>query len=171
MIGMSSSGAVGVRPALADSDDRRYVWNVNNDRSVRERAIDTESIPWDDHVQWYADVMSDPNRLLYVIQFDDEDCGVVRYDVNRATSEAEITIAVERDFRGRHIGRKVIERTSASILEHEAVDTVVAHVRPENVPSLKAFEAAGYVVTGRDEVQGAEMVRFEFEDPREAGTD
>lgn len=161
---MPSSETVSVRPARDDDEDRRYVWKVNNDPSVRERSISTDSIPWEDHVEWYAEVMSDPDRLLYVTQHEGEDCGVVRYDLDRHAKEAEISIALQESFRGRHIGREVIEITSSAILGHNDVDTVVAHVRPDNTPSVKAFEAAGYVDQGHEEVRGVEMIRLECEE-------
>lgn len=154
---------IGIRPARDTPEDRRYVWEVNNDPSVRERAINTESIPWGEHVEWYADVMSDPHRLLFVTQYEGRDCGVVRYDLDEEAAEAEITIALQKEFRGKHIGRSVIELTSASIRERRKVETVVAHVRPDNQPSLKAFRSAGYVEKGRETVRGVEMVRLEFE--------
>lgn len=158
---MPTSDMISVRPARGDAEDRRYVWKVNNDPSVRERSISTESIPWEDHIEWYEEVMADPDRLLYVTQHHGDDCGVVRYDLDRQAGEAEISIALQESFRGRHIGRRVIESTSSAILEHEDVDAVVAHVRPDNTPSMKAFEAAGYVDHGREEVRGVEMIRLE----------
>lgn len=157
------SEELGIRPARDTPEDRRYVWEVNNDPSVRERAINTESIPWEEHVEWYADVMSDPDRLLFVTQYEGQDCGVVRYDLDDEAAEAEITIALQEEFRGKHIGRSVIELTSSSILERRDVDTVVAHVRPDNEPSLTAFQSAGYVERGNETLRGVEMVRLEFE--------
>lgn len=154
---------LGVRPARDTAEDRRYVWEVNNDPSVRERAINTKSIPWEEHVEWYEDVMSDPGRLLFVTQYEGRDCGVVRYDLDDEAAEAEITIALQEEFRGKHIGRSVIELTSSSILERRSVETVVAHVRPDNEPSLKAFRSAGYVEETKETVRGVEMVRLEFE--------
>lgn len=152
-----------IRAARDTPEDRRFVWEVNNDPSVRERAINTDSIPWEEHVEWYADVMSDPNRLLFVTQYGGQDCGVVRYDLDDEATEAEITIALQDEFRGKHIGRSVIELTASSILERGGVETVVAHVRPDNPPSLKAFRSAGYVEAGREILRGVEMVRLEFE--------
>jgi RimJ/RimL family protein N-acetyltransferase len=159
-----SPEGIGIRPSRANAQDRRYVWQVNNHSSVRRQSIDTDSIPWEDHVEWYADVMSDPNRLLYIVQYKGEDCGVVRFDLDREAAEAEIAIAVEKSFRGRHIGRKLIAATTSSVIEQGELTTVVAHVRPENEPSLKAFEAAGYVMEGWEQVRGVEMVRLEFRD-------
>lgn len=161
---MPASETVSVRPARDDAEDRRYVWKVNNDPSVRERSINTDSIPWEDHIEWYAEAMSDPDRLLYVTQHNGEDCGVVRYDLDRQAREAEISIALQTSFRGRHIGRRMIKTTSAAILEHEDVEAVVAHVRPDNTPSVKAFEAAGYADHGREVVRGVEMIRLECEE-------
>lgn len=157
------SEEIDIRPASDTPEDRRYVWKVNNDPSVRERATNTESIPWEEHVEWYADVMADPDRLLFVTQYEGRDCGVVRYDLDDGTAEAEISIALQPEFRGKHIGRGVIRFTSLSILERTGVETVVAHVRPGNQPSLKAFRSAGYVEKGKETLRGEGMVRLEFD--------
>lgn len=163
MLIIPHSDEIEIRPARDTPDDRRFVWEVNNHPSVRERSIDTSSIPWEDHVEWYADVMSNPDRLLFVTRYERRDCGVVRYDLDDGKAEAEISIALQAEFRGKHIGRGVIGLTSSSILERRDVETVVAHVRPDNQPSLKAFRSAGYVERGKETVRGEEMVRLEFE--------
>lgn len=159
-----ASGGIDLRPARDDPEDRRYVWEVNNDPSVRERAIDTDDIPWRDHVAWYADVLSDPTRLLFVARHAGRDCGVVRYDLDPEAGEAEITIALAQAFRGRHLGRRIIRRSASTVLERPDVKRIVAHVRPDNAPSLRAFRGAGYVGRGRVEVRGADMLRLEFPD-------
>ena len=146
----------------ATADDRRFVWKTNNDPDVRQQAINTESIPWTDHVEWYDEVLDDPERLLWIVQHEDERIGVIRFDLDPERSLAEITVALLPSFRGRGLGRRSIEGASRRVTGRDDIDKVVAHVRPDNEASRRAFEAASFEHVGRDTRAGIELDRLEY---------
>lgn len=129
-----------IRPATLD--DMRFVWEINNDESVRSQAVNQEPIPWDSHQLWFQNRLDSHESKLWILTVRDEDFGVVRFDLTEAV--AEITIAVHPSHRGQGLGSRAIRLASEEILAAERVDQVLALVRPSNPASVKAFEKAGY---------------------------
>jgi len=160
--GVSTSDDDNLQLREATSDDARFVWKTNNDPSVRARSVDTDPIPWEDHCEWFEATLSSDARLLWIPAYHGEECGVVRMDVNFEASEAEISIAIRPDFRGRGIGTSVIQRASEQTTERDDIERVLAHVRPDNEASIRAFEKAGFEAIRYVERDGIELVRFEF---------
>jgi RimJ/RimL family protein N-acetyltransferase len=129
-----------LRPAT--EEDVRFVWEVNNERTVRAQSISTEPIPWEDHRRWFADALERDDRKLYIAEVDEDRCGVVRFDLEDA--EATISIALSPDVRGRGLGTQTIDKGSQMLCERGDAKRILAFVRPDNVASVKAFERAGF---------------------------
>ncbi len=55
-----------LRKAVEEDRDLLYEWV--NDSEVRKNAFQTEKIPYDTHVAWYAKAMKDKNILQYILE-------------------------------------------------------------------------------------------------------
>jgi len=146
----------------AEEDDCRFVWETNNDPTVRQNAIDTSEIPWSHHQSWYARTLEASDRLLYVGEYQGERCGVIRMDLTDAGNEAEVTVAVSEGFRGRGLGRRIIRKAAEKTLGETSAESVTALIREDNEPSIRAFEAAGFEREGRTTRQNVELLVFYY---------
>jgi RimJ/RimL family protein N-acetyltransferase len=124
--------------------------------------VSTGSIPWEQHVAWFERVLDDPNRLLYVVVVDGSDCGTIRFDLEPETRSAYLSIALMLEVRGKGIGTEVIREASRTLSERGGIDQVLAEVRPDNAPSLKAFDRAGYRSVGRRTRDGVVLEVLSF---------
>ncbi len=129
-----------LRPA--SEDDVRFVWEVNNEPTVRAQSISTDPIPWEAHQRWFADTLERDDRDLRIVEDNGERCGVVRFDLDDST--ATISIALAATARGRGLGTRSIDRGCEMLCERGEIDRILAFVRPDNVASVKAFERAGF---------------------------
>lgn len=145
-----------LRPASLD--DCRFVWETNNHPTVRAVSLSSDEIAWDDHVRWYIQVLEDPNRHLMVACFEDADAGVIRFDVEER--DCVVSVALSPAFRGRGLGRTLIETGTKHALHHWC-DVVSAWIRPDNVASQRAFEYAGYQLVGEQTTANVTMLRLE----------
>ena len=146
----------------ATADDARFYWDVNNDPSVRTQSIDTRPIPFDIHEAWFAASLESPTRRLFVAEAVDGAAGVVRFDVDG--TEATISVALSPDYRGRGLGVATIRRGCEEIAARMGLRRVIALVRPDNGPSLGAFERAGFVTQpGTVTESGVELNRMTWE--------
>lgn len=127
-----------------------------NDPSTRMWMRDTSRVGLLRHLRWYWRTLRSGQRHLYVaeelgvrpISFWGNQrlvwrpVGTGRLDAAGART-VEVDVVVAPGFRGAGRGRRIIgllcERSPAQ------ASVIVAHVRPDNEASLRAFEAAGFV--------------------------
>ncbi|MBJ95306.1 MAG: hypothetical protein CMP23_12660 [Rickettsiales bacterium] len=142
----------------AEAEDCRFYWQVNNEPSTRAQSISPEPIPWESHQRWYAQRLLDQETVLYVAELEGERVGVLRFD--RAGEESTISVALAPAYRGRGLGRQIIASGTRASLDSGAVKRVIALVRPDNIGSVRAFLAAGYLRSEQTRVQGVELLQF-----------
>jgi RimJ/RimL family protein N-acetyltransferase len=133
-----------VRPATMADAEILYGWA--NDPGTRRWSFTTEPIPWETHVAWLSTVLAD--RVLLIGADDNGPVGSVRFDPD---GEVSITIAPER--RGRGLARSLLD----AALPY-GPSRVVAHVRPENIASMRLF--AGWIDEGQVSERDLDVHRF-----------
>jgi RimJ/RimL family protein N-acetyltransferase len=137
------------------------VWSVNNDPVVRAQSISTEPIPWDSHQAWFERSLESPRRRLLIASQDGVQVGVWRLDLD-LEGRAEVSLAVHPEHRGRGLGSALIAAGSLAALSEEGGPrTLVAHVRPGNAASRRAFERCAYLEVGRERIGEVELLRYE----------
>lgn len=135
-----------------------YVWA--NDPETRRFSIRTEPISWHTHTAWFARKRSDLNCRHYLAINDEErPIGQIRFDVNEGA--AEVSITIDRKQRGRGYAVLLIAQGVKTLFQDTAfpaLQTVVAFIKPDNLPSQRAFERAGFRCLGLQTKRGAEFV-------------
>lgn len=136
--------ALRLRPATAD--DARLVWEWVNDPLVRASSFAPAPIPWTDHEAWFAGLLADDARVLFIVHdVDDAPIGQVRFE-RRADDLHEIAISLAAAGRGRGIGAEVIAAGLRSLWSRAPGTRVLARIKPTNHASLRAFATAGFTV-------------------------
>jgi UDP-2,4-diacetamido-2,4,6-trideoxy-beta-L-altropyranose hydrolase len=148
---------VWLRPARID--DCEWIWKQANDPGTRANSFSTDPIPWETHQRWYADRLRDSDCLLRVA-FDREDrpAGYLRLDLQGR--EATISVCVASERRGEGLGRPMIEAAARWLFAGRPAELIHAYIRPENLPSIKVFSAAGFRSAGTAVVKGIEALHF-----------
>jgi UDP-2,4-diacetamido-2,4,6-trideoxy-beta-L-altropyranose hydrolase len=132
---------VWLRPVRAE--DCRLLWEWANEPTVRASSFTTEAIPWEQHQQWFAARLNDPNCAFFIaLNGAGVPIGQVRGDVSDRA--AVISISLDPRFRGTGYGTKLIRKGSEILFERGNVDRVHAFIRHGNDASRKAFEKAGF---------------------------
>lgn len=140
--------------------DCRLLWLWVNDPATRAASFDTADVPWPAHVAWFEARMRSESTRIFIAETDDGVAvGQVRFDVDREGA-AEVDVSVDAAWRGRQLAADLLRMASDRFLcEHPGL--LVAHVRPENVPSRRAFEKAGFQHIGAETVNGHPSIRYE----------
>lgn len=126
----------------ANERDMRKIFDWANDDVTRANSFHTEKITWEEHEAWYRKVMESEDVKLYVAMDFMKPVGQVRLNLENETGV--ISYSVDEDYRGRHIGQKML-----MLLEKEAagkVKRLTAKVKAENAASIRIFECLGYQV-------------------------
>jgi spore coat polysaccharide biosynthesis predicted glycosyltransferase SpsG/GNAT superfamily N-acetyltransferase len=142
------------RPATTDDAGRLLAWR--NDPDTRAVSREQHEVKPEEHAAWLARTLTDARRTLLIAEADDGPCATVRFD--RSGAEAEISITVAPEQRGRGLGSQVIkEATELYLHAHPEVGRAVAEVRNDNAPSTVAFARAGF---GNTDEGDAEWTRL-----------
>lgn len=125
----------------ARSEDAERVFEWANDPAARAASFNSAKINYEDHVAWFEESLSRPDRHLLIATEESEAVAVVRFDGKGP--RGTISINVGPDHRGRGLGPAILLAAS-----HQAVrigyTEILAQIRPENTASVRAFEKAGY---------------------------
>ncbi len=154
-----------VRFRPARPDDARFVWDVNNDPTVRAQSISTDPIPWESHQAWFSDALERSTRYLWIVEVASEPAGVVRFDVDG--DAATISVALQAAYRGRGLGTKLIDRACHALADTGLAGRIIALVRPDNAPSMLAFERAGFALQRSIKQDDLELNEYHWERTRE----
>ncbi len=147
---MSSQGLLLRRVANSDCE---LLWKWANDPDVRESAFSSRQIPLGDHNTWFRKKSEDPGCVQYIgLDENNVPVGQVRFDVRNC--EAEVDVSVAQNHRGRGYGVALIRRGVRALREEATVNVIHALVKLENRLSQQAFQSAGFVAQGVEEVKG-----------------
>jgi len=97
--------------------------------------------------------------MYVVLNGQEEPVGQVRFEV-RPDGSAEVNVSLAKGQRGRGYGRVAIHHACADLIRNVSVSRIVAHVKPENLASVRAFGRAGFVEQDKEVVKGCQALRM-----------
>lgn len=149
----------GLRLRSAREQDCRLLWEWANDLQVRASAFSSAPIPWENHQIWFANKLRDPEcRILIAADETGAPVGQLRVDW-RSENEADIDVSVAREYRGAGYAAPLIDLAVDSVFS-ERGSLLHAMVKTENQASRRAFEQAGFVSLGAENLSGHAVVHY-----------
>ena len=126
-----------IRKAKFDDCDR--IFELSNDPIVRENSLNQYEIKYENHVTWFSNILNSKDFEVFIVEnLEDEFVGQVRFE--KKDSGCYIGLSICKEFRGKHLGFKVIELGT----QKTSFSTIFAIIKRNNIPSLKSFMKAGY---------------------------
>lgn len=151
---MSESPPVHVTLRPATTGDCLRLWEWRNEPAARDSSFDPSYIPYADHKRWFAQKIKDPHTNIFIVLDENErEVGYIRFDFHE--QQAEISVCVDQSERGKGYGQAAIRQGSDQLLCSQAVERIMAYVKPGNPSSITAFQRAGFVLAGVTEVGGS----------------
>lgn len=133
-----------VRPAR--KDDLMLIFDWANDLLTRKMSFNQDPIPLGTHKEWFGKMLSQRRTHLLVVEGYESGNWVPIAQV-RVDEDGEISMSLASEFRGQHLATPVIKDGIAYIKRRFPIDKLVAHIKHENIVSVKAFESAGFHYT------------------------
>lgn len=149
---MLESTVMNIELRLANSEDVRFYWEVNNHPSVRASAVSQETIPWDSHQVWFEGRLQSQDHHLFVVVAGGERVGALHLSPHGHGHEVTVALAPAR--RGAGLGSGALQKIP------DAFPYVEAVVRSDNWASRRAFEKAGFVRGARVLREGLWLQHF-----------
>lgn len=138
-----------LRPAAPDDSTAVFEWR--NDPVTRAASVSQEPVPWADHERWYARVLADPARHLYIAWEGDERVGLCRFDSDATGGSAEVSINLNPAFRGKGYSARILADAIELFRAGEGAGIrLTATIRPENLASMRIFANGGFRPSGSE---------------------
>lgn len=135
-----------IKLRLANINDLSIYYEWANDPIVRSQAYNTSLIPYEEHKNWFEKKIVSTSSVMYIFEKDNTAFGQVRFDI-RNDNTAIIDYSIAKDFRGKGLGRKMLELAIDSFKGCNNAH-LIAHIKHDNVASKKIFEKCGFIKTG-----------------------
>jgi RimJ/RimL family protein N-acetyltransferase len=141
-----------------DSDCETF-WDWANDPEARAASFRSKAISWEEHAKWFRAKMADPKAILYTATNKDGGLvGEVRYQIEG--KRAQLSISVDRRYRGRGLGQKLLTLATEKVFQDSAIECIDARIKPANTPSLKLFSSVGFLCLSSESIEGQEAIHF-----------
>jgi UDP-2,4-diacetamido-2,4,6-trideoxy-beta-L-altropyranose hydrolase len=146
----------------AGVEDSRRLWEWRNEQATREASFNTEHIPFEEHERWFLRKLPDPQMQILVAEDrEGHEIGYVRFDIR--DGEAEISVSVDENQRGKGYGTAMIKAGSEYLLSAKRAERIIAHIKRVNPASVFAFERAGFTVRGYMQIAGVDACEMVYE--------
>ena len=114
-----------------------------NHSSIRAVSRNPDPIEMPTHEAWLSAVLSDPDRVLLIGEYQGKAIGVVRFDV--CAEEAEVSIYLVPGHQGEGFGSELLSAAEQWLAEHRSnVLSIKAEVLDSNHPAHRLFRKCGY---------------------------
>ena len=132
---------------LARPDDAENIWRWRNDGAASAFYLNPNPTPLADHLVWFENALNSPERDMLVIELFGTPVAHVRLDqIEGSPDKANVSIYLNPDFRGRNLASQVLGAAVSSTFA-QSVGCFRAQVHVDNIPSLRAFQRAGFCLT------------------------
>jgi UDP-2,4-diacetamido-2,4,6-trideoxy-beta-L-altropyranose hydrolase len=145
---IGSGGVLFARPAERRDEDRLLEWA--NDPLTRKNAFTSAVISPQEHHEWFLRRLAAPLSRIFIIESGGNALGQVRFD--RTDAVWTISYALAPAFRGRGLGRQLLDAALHRMRAEFPDARVVGLVKETNIPSCRVFEALGFEAQRTDGV-------------------
>ena len=138
----------------ADADDSRDIFEWRNDNLTRNMSRESSRVHWEQHAQWFAGTLENPERLMLICvdKSTNTKIGVVRFDFLNNGTQAEISINISPDARGKGYAKGCLRNGISYVANNNSnCKTIVAEIKKLNEGSKKSFEGIGFSLASEDE--------------------
>lgn len=133
----------------ADDSDSAEVFEWRNDMLSRAMSRDSEAVSWQQHVRWFDCVLAEQSKLLLICEHSTptspQKIGVVRFDLDSRRVQAEISINLAPNMRGKGFAKACLQNAIQHFLSvFPDCRTILADIKTENESSKKSFLGVGF---------------------------
>ena len=143
-----------IRLRTASWNDCETILEMANSPDVRAVSFSSEIIDMATHEKWFKAKLETPNAFFIIAE--DANTTEIAAQIRFETTNGDwtISISLNREFRGKGLGVRLIETASAIFFDrHPETPRILAYIKPENKASIRAFEKAGYKYAGAASVK------------------
>jgi UDP-2,4-diacetamido-2,4,6-trideoxy-beta-L-altropyranose hydrolase len=137
-------------------EDALEIFNLSNDDVVRKNSFTPQKIEWGSHLIWLKNKLEDENSIYFAVINDlNKFYGLVRFDIDPISKVAIIGISLKKNIRGMGLSPVIIDKAVNELLKIKSIKLIKAYIKNENIPSIKSFEKAKFVLLDNLIIKGS----------------
>jgi len=129
---------------IANKNDALILFSMANEPKVRSNSINSDLIELKDHLNWFDATIESTSSIIYIYEAEDIPIGQIRFETKEDGSYINYSLDVVA--RGRGLATDLLKK-GIEIYNNTQPDQIIAIVKKENIPSLKAFAKLGFIET------------------------
>lgn len=145
---------------LANLDDCKLYFDWTNDPLTRQQSFNSEPIIFEQHEVWFNRRLSDENSVLYVIEFNKNPMGQIRFQIDNNT--ATISYSLDKNYRGKGLGFWILKKGVDAFRNAFSHLEIIGFVKFENIASVKVFRKLGFQETVATEIENSYKYRIKY---------
>lgn len=145
LFGLSHQSAIAPNLRRCELTDAYQIWQLRNEPTARANSIQTDMIPIQKHVPWFANRLASVDCSWWVYEIAGEVAGQVRYDRLKNGSTIDISISVGKRWRSSGLAYSLIRDTRRLAIDELGCAVIQAHVKSVNEASLRLFRKLEFV--------------------------
>lgn len=134
----------------AKETDAEILYQWKNDPVTRANSFCEKEVTWEKHKEWFSKKLKAEECRLYICRMGNIPVGQIRLDIEKEQKAAVISYSVDKEFRGKRIGTKMLELAEEKVREKKDLLFLTGEVKKENVASSKCFESRGFEKQQKD---------------------
>ena len=150
--------AVAFRIRSASLADARFVFDLSNEALVRRNSANSKEIRWEDHVRWFARMLTSPDCIFYVVESEGGPIGQVRF--NRRERGWECSGSLLPAWRGKGLSARFLR----AALIRSGLPEVVGMSKVANRIAIKPLLVNGYEFVRNETLDGEEYEVYRWRD-------
>lgn len=128
----------------ADEKDMDLIFQWANEPAVRKNSFTTDMIAYEEHKEWYKNLLLNKNSKQYIYIDKNQVIGQVRVVTNGEQAEISYSVCIEKRCMG--YAKVMLELLYKQVKQDfPQVKKLIAKVKPDNIASKKALMDMGYI--------------------------
>ena len=121
--------------------DWKVLLDWRNNKITRQNSFNTELVSINDHKEYINHTIANPNRKLFIFEYNEIPVGTIREDKLEGGGEFELSYTITPLYRGKGVGQIMM---SLYLIEQKG--TFLCEVKEVNIPSIKMIEKWGFKI-------------------------
>lgn len=128
-----------------NASDSKLISNWRSDWDIIQYYKNPVKVSYEAQIKWYNErYLTDSTRIDFIVSYNDIPIGFVALiNINDDTAEVSYTIG-EKNYKNKRFSKEMIESICCFGSDKLGINSFVAEIHGNNLPSQKAAESAGF---------------------------
>tara|TARA_Y100001968_G_C19443354_1_gene763831 strand:- start:1418 stop:1900 length:483 start_codon:yes stop_codon:yes gene_type:complete len=130
----------------ATENHSKLIWEWRNDEESRKMSLNSNFITWEEHQNWFNNILKDINTFIYIGKFKNKIIGVIRFNKSEKDLDFfKVNINIAPYLRGQGFGKQLLKNAINKFSqENKNANLLKAEIKVNNKKSKHIFLKAGF---------------------------